>query len=64
MKKIILAAITLFVISQFACAQNVGIGTVTPAASAQLDVVSTTKGVLVHRSTREINQQELEAIQA
>ncbi len=34
---------------QFAFAQNVGIGTVTPNPSAQLDVTSTSKGMLVPR---------------
>ena len=32
-------------------AQSVGIGTTTPAASAQLDVSSTTKGLLIPRMT-------------
>jgi hypothetical protein len=32
--------------------QNIGIGTVTPAASAQLDITSTSKGVLLPRMTK------------
>ncbi len=32
-------------------AQNVGIGTTTPNASAQLDIASTTKGLLIPRMT-------------
>lgn len=38
-------------IPQWLHAQNVGIGTATPAASAQLDVTSITKGMLVPRVT-------------
>jgi hypothetical protein len=50
MKKIILLSlITLGLLKSFA--QNVGIGTATPNASAQLDVSSTTKGMLVPRMT-------------
>lgn len=50
MKKIfsIIAAIT---ITQFSFAQNVGIGTTIPNPSAQLDVTSTTKGLLIPRMT-------------
>jgi hypothetical protein len=36
---------------QWLSAQNVGIGTTTPQASAQLDVTSTTKGILIPRMT-------------
>jgi hypothetical protein len=43
--------LSFFMIVQTAFAQNIGIGTATPAASAQLDVVSTTKGVLIPRVT-------------
>ena len=50
MKKVltILAFLSFTIISK---AQNVGIGTTTPAASAQLDVNSTSKGVLTPRMT-------------
>lgn len=51
MKKIIIAAVTVFVISQVAKAQNVGIGTTTPNASALLDITATNKGVLIPRVT-------------
>ena len=52
--------IVILVISSFICVkaqnQNVGIGTLTPNSSAMLDVVSTTKGVLVPRvSTVQMN---------
>ena len=43
--------ILMLVASYFSFAQNVGIGTTTPNASAQLDISSTTKGVLVPRMT-------------
>ena len=39
------------VISQFIYAQSVGIGTTSPDASAQLDVSSTSKGLLIPRMT-------------
>lgn len=45
-KCLLAAVLPLSVVSQ-----NIGIGTATPAASAQLDVTSTTKGVLVPRVT-------------
>ncbi len=50
MKKIICS---LFVIIQYQmlAAQSVGIGTATPNASAQLDISSTTKGLLIPRMT-------------
>ena len=50
MKKIfsIIAAIT---ITQFSFAKNVCIGTTIPNPSAQLDVTSTTKGLLIPRMT-------------
>jgi uncharacterized protein (TIGR02145 family) len=47
-------ALTIFVFLAFtitSMAQNVGIGTTTPAASAQLEVSSTTKGLLLPRMT-------------
>jgi hypothetical protein len=50
MKKSLLFLL-LVVIVQSIQAQNVGIGTTTPNASAQLDVVSTTKGLLIPRMT-------------
>jgi len=50
MKKIVyLLAVAVFPIA--VTAQNIGIGTTTPAASAQLDVSSTTKGFLPPRMT-------------
>ena len=48
-KTIIILAFLSFIITSWA--QNVGIGTTTPAASAQLDVSSTTKGFLPPRMT-------------
>lgn len=50
MKKILLGFILSVSITQL-IAQNVGIGTTTPNASAQLDVTSTSKGVLIPRMT-------------
>src|SRR5688500_10930224 len=50
MKKIFF--LILFTITcQWISAQNVGIGTATSQASAQLDVSSTTKGILIPRMT-------------
>lgn len=46
---ILVLSVFCFTLSGFA--QSIGIGTTTPAASAQLDVSSTTKGVLVPRVT-------------
>ena len=51
MKKIFSPFITLAFFITIATAQNVGIGTTTPATSAQLDVSSTTKGFLPPRMT-------------
>lgn len=50
MKKAILFVSFLFIIVSVWC-QNVGIGTTTPAASAQLDVTSTSRGFLPPRMT-------------
>ncbi len=50
MKKIIICLLVI-VNSQMLSAQNVGIGTATPNTSAQLDVASTTKGLLIPRMT-------------
>jgi trimeric autotransporter adhesin len=51
MKKIfILIIASLFIIT--VTAQNVGIGTITPSTSAQLDISSTTKGFLTPRMTK------------
>lgn len=47
----ILTSLCLFVLAE-APAQNVGIGTISPNASAQLDVNSTTKGLLAPRMTQ------------
>jgi len=51
MKKIVLAAVMLFAIKSITPAQNVGIGTNAPAASALLDVTASNKGILVPRMT-------------
>lgn len=50
MKKVLLLLLTLCI----ACithAQNIGIGTTTPAASAKLDIVASDKGILIPRMT-------------
>jgi len=49
--KAVILAMAMLTCAITALAQSVGIGTATPAASAQLDVSSTTKGVLVPRVT-------------
>jgi len=49
--KYILSLVLLISMHQISLAQNVGIGTNTPNNSAQLDVSSTTKGLLVPRMT-------------
>ena len=49
MKKIL--SLLLLVIPCIVMSQNVGIGTATPNASAQLDIQSTSKGLLVPRMT-------------
>ena len=49
MKLLLLICTTLF--SATGYAQNVGIGTPTPDASAQLEIASTTKGILIPRMT-------------
>ncbi len=49
MRKILLIAVVLLCKATFA--QNVGIGTTTPDASAQLDISSATKGMLAPRLT-------------
>ena len=51
--KILLLFLIALVFIKITKAQNVGIGTTTPAASAQLDVSSTTKGFLPPRMTAE-----------
>jgi C1q domain len=50
MKTLIFALLT-FTTIRFAHGQNIGIGTNTPAASAQLDISSTTRGLLAPRMT-------------
>ncbi len=50
MKQLFLLVSVLF-IGQFIQAQSVGIGTATPHSSAQLDISSTTKGLLIPRMT-------------
>jgi hypothetical protein len=49
MRKIVLLSLFTFFVFHFSVAQNVGIGTTTPNASAQLDVTSTDKGLLIPR---------------
>jgi hypothetical protein len=44
-------AVTIFTATLSANAQGIGIGTATPAASAMLDVQSTTRGLLIPRMT-------------
>jgi hypothetical protein len=44
-------SLLLLQVMQFAQAQSVGIGTPSPNASAQLDITSTTKGLLIPRMT-------------
>lgn len=51
MNKTILYIFFLFLTCKASFAQNVGIGTTTPDPSAQLDVASTSKGVLIPRMT-------------
>jgi hypothetical protein len=51
MKKAIILLFLLLTAGRTALAQSVGIGTNTPAASAQLDITSTTKGILIPRMT-------------
>jgi Chaperone of endosialidase/Head domain of trimeric autotransporter adhesin len=51
LKKISAVVVVITLISLSAVAQNIGIGTITPDASAQLDINSTTKGVLMPRLT-------------
>ncbi|MBL0153160.1 MAG: hypothetical protein IPP93_06615 [Chitinophagaceae bacterium] len=51
MKKILAGCLLLFACFQKGVSQNVGIGTNSPHASAQLDVSSTSKGVLLPRMT-------------
>jgi hypothetical protein len=49
--KSIIAFVATILFYQKAFAQNVGIGTATPHASAQLDISSTTKGTLITTMT-------------
>ena len=50
MKKLIV--LPVIICFQILAAQNVGIGTATPDASAQLDIASTAKGMLIPRMTQ------------
>ena len=50
--KSIVITVLFFVFSFTLAAQNVGIGTTTPAATAQLDVSSINKGILIPRMTQ------------
>ena len=49
--KLIITTLIFFAVTFSGVAQSVGIGTTSPSASAQLDVASTTKGMLVPRMT-------------
>jgi len=51
MKMLMLLIAACFIFCNATIAQNVGIGTATPNASAQLDISSTSKGMLVPRMT-------------
>ncbi len=51
MKKAFFVVGISFCISSYLFSQNIGIGTATPNASAQLDITSTTKGLLIPRMT-------------
>lgn len=51
MRKLLFIILAIGMISTNLVAQNIGIGTTTPNASAQLDVSSTTRGVLIPRMT-------------
>lgn len=51
MKKKFLLSLMCSLVILFAAAQNVGIGTSSPASSAQLDISSTTRGLLPPRMT-------------
>ncbi len=52
MKKNLLALIFLVFTVCYLHAQNIGIGTATPHASAQLDITATNKGLLIPRVTQ------------
>ncbi|MBL0355612.1 MAG: hypothetical protein IPP72_01385 [Chitinophagaceae bacterium] len=52
MKKAWLLFITASILTNISVGQSVGIGTSTPSASAQLDISSTSKGILVPRMTQ------------
>src|SRR3979490_380695 len=49
MKKYLILLLICFCSSAFAFSQSVGIGTTVPNGSAQLDITSTTKGILIPR---------------
>ena len=51
MKKIFLFSYCFFLVFKISFSQNVGIGTTTPNATAQLEISSITKGVLIPRMT-------------
>lgn len=52
MKNYFFLTVTLiFSVAQLTMAQNVGIGTTSPDASAKLDITATDKGILVPRMT-------------
>src|SRR5664279_4888164 len=51
MEKIILNLVITYFFLSSVCAQNIGIGTTTPNASAILDVKSNTKGMLLPRTS-------------
>lgn len=51
MKKLFILIYSLFLVADPLFSQNIGIGTTSPATSAQLDVTSTSKGLLIPRMT-------------
>lgn len=51
MKRIILLSVSALLLCLNSTAQNVGIGTTTPNASAQLEIASSTRGLLLPRMT-------------
>src|SRR5687767_1686383 len=51
MNKILFLVLGIYWLPVFSSAQNIGIGTTTPHASAMLDVNSTSRGLLVPRMT-------------
>lgn len=54
MKKTVFVIFCPLFIAQFLCAQNVGIGTTTPHVSAQLDIDSNSKDLLMPGMNRSV----------